>query len=194
MRNKFDFEGVDMNSRAITSSRPIKPFNMARWLTQRNVAQSLLPPLAVLFFLAWNTGYGLNSYRSLSTYNEWAQADSSWQNGEVLMSRIAEQPLRPPEVHGDYDRQSYCARRRPCVALLSTTNKAGIQSPIDPRSLKSREGVNYNAESSVNLRRRVLVRNAYCAAYHCDVVSVILWESRPLIQCKSASQLAGYCA
>ena len=166
---------------------------MARRLTQRSAAHSLLPPLAVLFFLAWNTGYGLNSYRSLSNLHEWAQEGSSisWQNGEVLMSRTAEQPLRPPEVHEDYDRQSYCAGRRPCVALLSTTNKAGIESSIDPRSLKSRKGRNfpYNAGSSENLRRRVLVRNAYCAAYHCDVVSVILWEALDTMQISQPASL-----
>lgn len=116
----------------------------------------------MLLILVLNTGR--NSSRLLSGQTSWR-------------ANVEQSPLSPPIpktedklIDGEYDRQSYCAGRRPCIALLSTTNRAGVVSPIDPRTLTSRGGLHYNNESSLNLRRRVLVRNAYCAAYHCDVI------------------------
>mmetsp|Transcript_8602 Transcript_8602/g.14944 ORF Transcript_8602/g.14944 Transcript_8602/m.14944 type:complete len:445 (+) Transcript_8602:126-1460(+) len=73
-------------------------------------------------------------------------------------------------LFSDFMWSKYCkADQVPCIALLSASHHGGIVSKVDPRSLLKRHS-NNDDQAQINLRRRILVREAYCAIHLCDVI------------------------
>ncbi|KAL7539390.1 hypothetical protein ACHAWF_006395 [Thalassiosira exigua] len=113
----------------------------------------------------------VKSYASDSAWD--SQAETKNKSLSASISAEGDENLQAQEVEdrmfNDFTWSRYCkAGQAPCIAILSATHHGGIVSTIDPRTLKNR--INPDNSAQDHLRRRILVREAYCAIHSCDVI------------------------
>ena len=132
------------------------------------------PPLpvvgAIVVLLCFATSTMRLQQQSLFKILEQRDAVTTGTEPEMEQTASAER-RRPDSKYDDFTWSRYCENGSPCIALLSAADHDGIVSKIDQYTLrKQTKRYETRQEAKVDLRRRVLVREALCAIYKCDVI------------------------